>query len=166
VSLLLIAIVVAAGALVGIGAYRRLSATPLGGAARGTMRPLPASASDEDLVRFIDGWAALMEREDYAAAFAYTNHLPVMRWTPDLIREVVKGYDEARPEQRVTVAGVPSDVTQRKEVTRWTRNRYGESGEIWYDLNIDGVASDLTATFRIVESRNGITIYLNDIHVM
>ena len=39
-------------------------------------------------------------------------------------------------------------------------------GEIWYDLNIDGVTTDLTATFFIVHDRAGIKVMLSDIHVM
>jgi hypothetical protein len=79
------------------------------------MKALPASASDNEMVRFIDGWAALLEREDYVGAFAYTDHDPATGWTPDLIREVIKAYGEKRPDQKVTVAGAPSDVTQRKD---------------------------------------------------
>ena len=130
------------------------------------MKPLSHSISDTDLLSFIDGWAALMEQEDYPGAFAYTDHTPEMDWSPSLLRDVVKAYGAARPDQRVTLAGVPSDVAQRKEVTRWPENHLGETGEIWYDLNIDGVASDLTATFRIVRGSEGLSIVLNDIHVM
>jgi hypothetical protein len=130
------------------------------------VNPLPDSASDADLLSFIDGWAALMEHEDYTGALGYTEHAPEMDWTPSLLREVVKAYGEARPDQKVTLAGIPSDVSQRKEVTRWRENGFGEVGEIWYDLNIDGVASDLTATFAIVRAAEGLFIRLNDIHVM
>jgi len=130
------------------------------------MKELSASASDNELLRFIDGWATLLEREDYAAAFAYTDHDPAMGWTPELIREVIKSYGERRPDQKVTVAGVPSDVTQRKEVDRATKNSTGLVGEIWYDLNIDGVASDLTATFAVIREQGKLRILLNDIHVM
>jgi hypothetical protein len=48
----------------------------------------------------------------------------------------------------------------------WAANAYGEVGEIWYDLNIDGVASDLTSTFRVVRVQGGLVVRLNDIHVM
>jgi hypothetical protein len=89
-----------------------------------------------------------------------------MRWTPELIQEVIKSYDECRSEQRVTVIGKATDISQRKEVMRWPINRHGYIGEIWYDLNIDGYASDLTATFGILESSDGLTIELSDIHVM
>jgi hypothetical protein len=130
------------------------------------MEPLPVTATDAALIAFADRWAALLEREDYQAAYAYTDHISEMGWTPDLMRQVIKSYGDAREGQRVTVAGVPSDISQRKEVDRWEANRNGEVGEIWYDLNIDGAASDLTATFRIVLVPQGLVIRLNDIHVM
>ena len=130
------------------------------------MKALLRRASDEEILRFIDRWAELMEREDYAGAFAFTDHTPEMHWSPELIREVVKSYGEGRPDQRVTVAGLPTDITQRKSVSRWDRNWRGEVGQVWYDLNIDGFASDLTATFAIIESPDGLLIRLDDIHVM
>jgi hypothetical protein len=127
---------------------------------------LPATASDDDLLRFVDGWVRLMEREDYVAAFGFTEHDPYMRWTPALLCEVIKAYDKSDPAQRVTLDGKPTDVHQRKEVTRWGENRPGGIGEIWYDLNIDGYVSDLTATFAIKPCADGFTIVLGDIHVM
>ncbi|MEW4456432.1 hypothetical protein AB1L30_27460 [Bremerella sp. JC817] len=107
-----------------------------------------------------------MELEDYDAAFAFTEHIPEMKWTPTLIRDVVKAYGDAEPTQRVTVIGKPTDVTQRKNVDRWPKNAHGAVGEIWYDLNIDGFVSDLTATFVILDVDDGLDIALNDIHVM
>ena len=38
------------------------------------MTSLPATATDADLIAFVDQWAALLEREDYEAAFALTDH--------------------------------------------------------------------------------------------
>ena len=130
------------------------------------MAPLPHDISDDELIAFIDKWAALMEVEDYEAAFAYTDQVPQMGWTPELLRQVVKGYGEALDGQRVTVAGEPTDIQQRKKVDWWEPNRLNEIGEIWYDLNINGYTSDLTATFRMVKTVKGMVIRLNDIHVM
>jgi hypothetical protein len=130
------------------------------------MAPLPVAVTDADLIAFIDRWADLLEREDYDAAFAFTAHIPEMRWTPALVREVIKCYGEARPHQRVTVEGVPTDISQRKRVDRWATNAHACFGEIWYDLNIDGMASDLTATFALKWADRGVTVHLNDIHVM
>ena len=86
--------------------------------------------------------------------------------TPELIRDVIKGYGEALPTQRVTLVGKPTDISQRKKVTRWPQNKVKGIGQIWYDLNIDGFASDLTATFWIVSTPAGLILRLNDIHVM
>jgi hypothetical protein len=130
------------------------------------MKHLPHDATDQDLIAFADHWAALMEAEDYGAAFDFTAHIPEMKWTPELIRCVVKAYGDADPSQKVTLAGTPTDITQRKNIDRWPRNPHGAVGEIWYDLNIDGLASDLTATFVILDDPDGLIIALNDIHVM
>jgi hypothetical protein len=130
------------------------------------VKPFPVSVTDDELLRFIDGWAALLEREDYLSAFTYTDHDPGREWSPELIREVIKDYGRRRPDQRVTVQGMATDVAQRKEISRSARNLAGFVGEIWYDLNIDGATSDLTATFDLIVDREGLKIRLNDIHVM
>ena len=130
------------------------------------MKPLPTTASDEELLRFIDSWVSLLEAEDYEAAFSYTEHDLGMGWTPELIREVIKSYGGAKPWQRVTLAGQPTDVSQRKQVLRLEPNAIGEVGVIWYDLNLDGIVSDLTATFHLCLSSKGLLVRLNDIHVM
>lgn len=130
------------------------------------MTPLPATVKDDELLTFIDCWAAMLEREEYEAAFAFTDHIAEMKWTADLIRDVIRSYGDAAPQQKVTVRGTPTDITQRKEVDRWPTNTHGYFGEIWYDLNIDGKASDLTATFALKHANGGVTVHLNDIHVM
>ena len=89
-----------------------------------------------------------------------------MHWTPDLIRFAIKNYGDASPTQKVTVEGKPTDISQRKDVSRYDQARRGHIGEVWYDLNIDGLASDLTATFGIYSLSNGLILKLNDIHVM
>lgn len=131
-----------------------------------SMAHLPVSASDEDLINFADEWAKLMEAEDYVAAFEFTSHEPSMHWTPVQIQQVIKSYDECSASQKVTLNGKPTDVSQRKEVMRWEENRHGSIGQIWYDLNIDGYVSDLTATFDVQVGPDGLTVRLNDIHVM
>lgn len=127
---------------------------------------LPHDISDQELIAFIDGWAALMEKEDYDAAFAYTDQVSEMKWTPELYKRIIKSYDECNDDQKVTVEGKSTDITQRKQVDRWEPNSLNEIGEIWYDLNINGFVSDLTATFRLVKEKDGIRVELNDIHVM
>jgi len=130
------------------------------------MKPLPTNISDAKLILIVDQWVSYLEAEDYQAAFDFTAQEPKRGWTPDLIRQVIKDYGAARPDQRVTLAGKPTDISQQKDVERWEENHAGIIGEIWYDLNIDGSVSDLTATFSLRLVPNGVVLELNDIHVM
>ena len=129
------------------------------------MELLPHNASDADLIAFADRWVMLLESEDYSTAYALTEHDPHMKWTPALLGEVIKAYGDAIPGQKVTLQGKSTDIMQRKKVYRWQRNAYDAVGQIWYDLNIDGLASDLTATFTIIQRPDGLAIELDDIHV-
>jgi hypothetical protein len=130
------------------------------------MTILPRDISDGELIAFVDSWATLMEAENYEAAYNHTGHIPQMHWTPQLICEVVKSYGDAKTSQKVTLTGEPTDITQRKNVLRWEQNASGMIGQVWYDLNIDGFVSDLTATFSLQAAPQGIIVMLNDIHVM
>ena len=130
------------------------------------MRRLAPETTDDQLIAFIDEWASLLENENYAEAFAHTDHFEHMEWTPQLLREVIKAYGDALPNQRVTLLGKPTDITQDKDVSWWTSPDGVTRGEIWYDLNIDGFASDLTATFEIERRADGIIVRLHDVHVM
>jgi hypothetical protein len=127
---------------------------------------LPNDATDATILAAVDGWAALLEAEQYDAAFAATDHDPAMGWTPDLIRQVIAQYDDAEPGQKVTVDGKPTNVTQRKSVQRFAENKLGFVGHVWYDLNINGFVSDLTATFGIRAETGGLALVLDAIHVM
>ena len=79
------------------------------------MKHLPPASPDKEILAFVDRWAALLEREDYEAAFAYTDHVPGSHWTPELIQEVVRAYGEPGSVNRVTVHGRPTDIAQRKD---------------------------------------------------
>jgi hypothetical protein len=128
------------------------------------MQPLPKSATDEQLVEVVHQWVRLLEAQEYELAFALTEHED-MGWSPSLLRQFVEGYGDAEPNQKVTLRGTPTDITQRIEVSRWPE-RYGSIGEVWYDLNINGFASDVTATFYIRVVPGGVVLSLNDVHVM
>lgn len=130
------------------------------------MKPFPANVSDAELINFIDEWVVFLEREDYETAYNHTDQVMEMHWTSELIREVIKAYGNADPGQKVTLEGTPTDITQHKEVDRSSTSGEGYCGEIWYDLNIDGKVTDLTATFDLWQSPEGIVVRLNDIHVM
>ena len=94
---------------------------------------LPDDASDATIIAAVDRWAALLEAEQYDAAFNATGHDPARARTPDLMRQAITQYDEAEPGQKVTLEGKPTDITQRKRVRRFAKNKHGIVGEVWYD---------------------------------
>lgn len=130
------------------------------------MTPLSLTSSNDELLEVIHQWVRLLECEKYDEAFAMTDHVEHSGWTPAFIRQFIEGYGEAEPGQKVTLAGKPTDISQRIEVTRWDKNAHGEVGDVWYDLNINGFVSDITATFRICALPSGLVLKLEDIHVM
>ncbi len=127
---------------------------------------LPADASDATILAAVDRWVALLEAEQYDAAFDATEQDPAMRWTPDLMRQVITLYGDAEPGQKVTLDGKPTDIKQRRSVQRFAKNKSGLVGHVWYDLNINGCASDLSATFDLRAEPDGLALVLDDIHVM
>jgi hypothetical protein len=136
---------------------------------------LPESATDSDIIAAVEAWLSLLEREDYVAACAAVDSPPGGVWTPEILRSCVNyhGFSE-RSDHRVTLTGVVREqnidgrifvATQRKDVERYEPNDGGEVIEIWYDLFVDGVLSDLTATFRLVRVPLGLRLRLYDICV-
>jgi hypothetical protein len=135
---------------------------------------LPETATDAEIIASIDAWAALMEAEDYETACSCCDSPPGGSWTPELLRHLIKrGVEDTHANRRVTLEGVPYVFTiegrtevrhQRTEVERWeAANDGGEVAEIWYDLNVDGILSFLTATFRLVQVPEGLALRLYDI---
>ena len=129
------------------------------------MKLLPVAASDAELIAFVDQWTGLLQREDYEGAHAFTDHVR-SGLSAEQIREAIKGYGQARPDQRATLSGMPSDVTQHKLIYRSEPNPSGYVAEIVYDLNIDEVATDLSATFEVVNVGDGLSVRLIDIHTL
>ncbi len=134
---------------------------------------LKSDATNEEIIEFIDKWALLLEIEDYHSAFNFTQHNTSMGWTAEIIKELIKSYGDCEPLQKVTLfnnglaidgAGNIHPATQRKEVD-WAEDD-ADKGDIWYDLNIDGYVSDLTATFWLEKQNDELIVILNDIHIM
>jgi hypothetical protein len=153
-------------------AYRNHKAQALLQAARHRMVILPETATDKEIIEAVDGWVSLLEKKAYEAACASVDSVGWVL-TAQLLRSLIEdGWDDAPTKHRVTLAGVPRPTaidgfvaTQRKDVHRHEPNDGGEVIDIWYDLNIDGVVSDLTATFRLVRVPHGLMLRFYDICV-
>ena len=127
---------------------------------------LPHSSTDGQLLEIVHKWVQLLEAEKYEEACLLIGCTDNSGWSAELIKQCIKSYGEAIPTQKVTFEGKSTDISQVVDVSRWNTNPYGSIGEVWYDLNIDGFVSDLTATFRILYLFDGLVLQLKDIHVM
>ena len=136
---------------------------------------LPDSATEDQIIGAIDCWISLLESENYIVACESVAAPPGGQWSAELIRSLIKDdWDDAPKDHRVTLAGIPRIPThsgsgihiQKKEVSRAKLLDGGEMKVVLYDLNIDGVASDLTALFSLVPVRDGLLLQLGDIRVM
>ncbi len=130
------------------------------------MQILPSHSSDQQLLEIVHEWVRLLEADKYGEAFSLIEPMPDTGWTPDFLKEFVAGYGDEEPGQHVTLEGKSTDISQRIKVTRWAQNSSSEIGEVWYDLNINGFATDITATFSIFVVSDGMVLKLNDVHVM
>jgi hypothetical protein len=149
---------------------------------RSTMPATLASiATAEEIIGLIDQWTVLLEQEKYEEAYSFFEAEPF--WSAALIKDIIQAYGD-EPANKVTLlnngtsvdgAGTIGPGNQRKEVVWYSEKRSLEEsigwfdenrGDVWYDLNINGFVSDLTATFNL-EKRNGrVYVILQDIHVM
>ena len=132
------------------------------------MKTLSVNATNEEIIEVVHQWVRLLEAQDYTQAIKFIEQ-EGDHWTPELLREVIETYANAEPDpdQRVTFHGKPTDSIQLVEVDRWDGERSaGAVGSVWYDLNINGEISDLTATFLVVLDPDGLRLSLEDVHVM
>ncbi|GAB2869511.1 hypothetical protein [Hymenobacter ruber] len=141
---------------------------------------LTLDCSNGEILDFIDQWVFLLAQEKYDEAMAFMEAEPY--WTADLIREIIT--ENGSSSDRVTLHNNGTSVdgtgkvwptTQRKEVEWYSEERskaeeinwFDENkGDVWYDLNINGLVSDLTATFDLEKRDGRIHVILQDIHVM
>ena len=129
---------------------------------------LPADASDAEIIHYIDNWVRLLEQRKFVEALAIIPGTDPI-WDADLLAEIITDYCE--DENNLVTSfndgtsldglGQLHPTRQRKEVD-W----YDQHGSVWYDLNINGLVSDLTATFTITKKAAQLVVTLDDVHVM
>ena len=129
---------------------------------------LPAAPGDTQILDLIDAWIADLARGDYACAHARTAHDAYYGWTPALLRAVIEGYGSPEPYAdgtvyRVTPAALASGTPQERCVER--QDGGAALAEARHSLPLNGVWSDLTATFRVESTALGSRLVLQEIHV-
>jgi len=133
-----------------------------------------------DLENAIHVWLDLLGDENYKEAYEFTFHDPYYQWTPELLEKVINGYGLPYENDRIPIYKVTTWSTAISEPDRkyykefnlfdkpgvYSNQGFVEMGEIYYDLPIEGAWSDLTATFKILQSADFTTLELNEIHVL
>jgi hypothetical protein len=125
----------------------------------------------------IERWVGLLVEQRFEEALAMLARSE--QWTPELLVNVIGNYGSVEPRddgrtfsvtaRAVTTAGGDA----RFEVT-WldppltNRLDYAPDllGHARYDLPLNGVWSDVTATFDILDLPDGVALALADVHVM
>src|SRR5262249_51684949 len=125
---------------------------------------LRPEATDDDILGLVRKWCALLAAGDYVAALAL---IPGdAHWTPELLKRVITNYGSPVPRSdgkhfRVTALDTAKGERPPDQDVEW----FGDRGEVWFDLPLNGQWSDLTATFRIERRSDGIALTLDDVHV-
>ncbi|WP_324672036.1 hypothetical protein [Hymenobacter sp. GOD-10R] len=139
---------------------------------------LSHEASDEDLLDAVRAWVRLLASERYDEAYQYTYQDPYFEWSPDLIKSMIYGYGlpyiDGEEVFKVTpiALAVENGSSPRAEVFFHMprKHRIDQTlvvvvAEIWFDLPLNGVWSDLTATFDVLFIPDCVSLELQEIHV-
>lgn len=136
---------------------------------------VPATKADIENAIFV--WLDLWAEQKYHEAFNFTLHDPYYGWSPASLEEVINGYglpyEDTVNKCVVTnrISSFDDGSKHYKEITFFeTPGKHPDGkllviGEALYDLPIDGNWSDLTASFKIIQSASFIKLELNEIHV-
>jgi hypothetical protein len=138
--------------------------------ARGWMRILPRDADDGAIVALVAEWVGLLAQERYVDALALLLPNGDGRLGPWAVRRLVEKRGDLRPPADAPTHRVTDPATatgdRAWEVVRWTTpGSDDEHGEVRANLPLDGVWSDLVATFTLWRPRIGLVLELADIRV-
>jgi hypothetical protein len=140
-----------------------------------TMKTLPLEASDQEILDAVREWVGLLIEERYTDAYEFLSHEERSHgWTPELIATLIQNYGSPEPLESTEVFKVTSLEDAKVDPPRYMPlrqdvHRYGKhypEGYIWFDLPLNGYASDLTATLEFRVRKNHFVFELTDIHVM
>jgi len=134
---------------------------------------LPRQASDEEILAILNAWIELLAQGEDEAAFQMFCYAPDTHWSPKLIRTVITNYGFIEPLKDGSSYQVTS-LTQTQgqpfhEVDWWEPDSNTPArcvGIVLYTMPLNGIWSDVTADFTIIETDGELALELNDIHVL
>ena len=130
--------------------------------------------SDEAVLTAVEEWIELLAGGRYQEAFERLDPNGPYEWSPELIRDTAAGYGDPfghtndGVSHRVTsVATAEASTTPPYRDVEWRDKPIrGFIGVVHHDVPLDGVWSDLTAIFLLREQTSGITLVLDQLHVL
>jgi hypothetical protein len=136
--------------------------------------------TNEDIEAAVQTWLDLLAEDMYDDAYAFTLHDPYYQWTPYLLEQVINGYGlPFEEDSKLSKCKVTSWVTAEDNGSKHNKDiewydiptlhpssSHMIIGEVFYDLPIDGIWSDLTAIFQILQIDDYVTLELNDIQML
>ena len=128
-----------------------------------------APAADEDILKVVERWIALIAEHRYDEACALLIHDEAnQNWSAPMLAEVFRGYEALEGRGQVTPVATAREEDYRpdQDVDWWVEETGPFAGDIHYSLPLNGVWSDLTAMFNIRRVQNGFALELDDIHVL
>jgi len=131
-------------------------------------------ATSEAVLEFVEKWIELLSNGQYREAYDQLSQPPHDTWSPELLEDVTSSYElspsagDLSETSRVTsVTGARVvDYRPDKDVDWYEGNPDSNAGMVHYSIPINGIWSDLTATFRIQRINDGVVLQLEDMHVM
>ena len=112
--------------------------------------------SDAAVRAVIDQWLAKLCDQDFAGALALL--IPRTKWNATLLEAAVRKHGNP-------CAAASGDARFAVDWFHRAR-RDGTIGIAEIQLPLDGAWSDVTATFNVVESADGLELALEDVHVL
>ena len=137
---------------------------------------LSHEASDEDILDAVRAWVRLLAAERYEEAYQYTYQDPYFEWSPDLIKDVIYRYGLPYIDGEEVFKVTPLELAVENNGAPHAeiffhmprKHRITETlvvAEIWFDLPLNGVWSDLTATFNVLFMPDCVSLELQEIHM-
>jgi len=130
--------------------------------------------SNEAVLAAVEEWIELLADDRYQEAFERLDPNGQYEWTPELIRNTAAGYGDPcghtndGVSHRVTsVANARESKTPVYRDVEWHGKPIrGFIGVVHHDIPLDGEWSDLTAIFLVREVKGGVSLVLDQLHVL
>ena len=125
--------------------------------------------ADEEILCAVEAWIDDLSRGDFDSAYARTDHDKYYQWSPELMRSVIEGYGSPLSAEPKRKSSVTSRTLALGEAPRRVVDREAmppnSIAYVEYRLPLDGIWSDLSATFRVEPRETGSALVLEEIHV-